>query len=120
MLTGSAGRSGRTASGCEPEGWQPDAVRPDRPAEPVSMAPNPGFEQGDDGQPAGWRFYNWESSEGWWDGEVARSGSRSLGLQGLNGGWSSKLNVEPGRIYSVSFHYRAEGARAAPPSSCAT
>ncbi len=93
--------------GCRQSGSQPDAEPAARPAEPVSLAPNPGFEQGEAGQPAAWSFYSWEGSEGWWDTDIARSGAHSLGLRGLNGGWSAKLPVESGRIYSISFHYHA-------------
>jgi len=93
--------------GRDQAGPQPDGDRVERPSEPASLAPNPGFEQGQAGQPAAWSFYSWEGSEGWWDADIARSGSHSLGLRGLNGGWSAKLPVESGRIYSIAFHYRA-------------
>ena len=81
------------------------------PAQPESLVPNPGLEQGRD-QPDAWSFYSWEGAEGWWDSEVARSGRRSLGMKGLNGGWSANVDVEPGSVYSLRFHCRAEG----PPS----
>lgn len=78
-----------------------------QPAE--SLAPNPSAEEGRDGQPAGWSFYSWKDAQGWWDDQQARSGARSLGLKGLNGGWTAAVPVTPGQVYNVRFHYRAEG-----------
>jgi hypothetical protein len=94
--------------GCQPLGSQPGESQAERPVAPKSLVGNPGFEAGQGERPAGWSFYSWEASEGWWDGDVARSGSRSLGLKGANGGWSTSMPVEVGCIYSISFHYRAE------------
>jgi len=74
-----------------------------------SLAPNPSFEEGAAGQPAEWGFYSWQDSRGWWADDQAHSGSRSLGLEGLNGGWSTVVPVEPGGVYSLSLYYRAEG-----------
>ena len=74
-----------------------------------SLAPNAGFEKGKGDQPAGWSFYSWKGAEGWWDSEHAYGGGRSLGLRGLNGGWSAQVPVEAGKMGHVRFHYRAEG-----------
>jgi len=81
-----------------------------QPVEAPNLAPSPGFEQGAGEQPQAWRFYSWQDAEGWWEGTVARSGTHSLGLKGLNGGWFAQLPVTQGLIYSVRFHYRSEGA----------
>lgn len=75
----------------------------------ASLAPNPSFEDGADGQPEGWSYYSWRDSEGWWDAEHAHSGRRSLGLSGPNGGWSAVVPVTPGAVYTLTLHYRAEG-----------
>lgn len=57
-------------------------------AEIQSVVPNASVEQGANEQPADWSYYAWdkEQSRGWWADEHARSGSRSLGMQGLNSG----------------------------------
>ncbi len=73
-----------------------------------SAVPNASFEGGAGDEPADWSFYSWQDSRGWWDDAHAHSGTRSLGLQGLNGGWSTAVPVEPGTVYSLSFFYRAE------------
>lgn len=73
-----------------------------------SLAPNPSFERGVGDQPANWSFYSWNQSRGWWDTQHAHTGSRSVGLEGLNGGWSTAISVEPGALYSLSLHYQAE------------
>ncbi len=78
-----------------------------RPAVPTSLAPNAGCEDGD-GEPDGWSFYSWEGAEGWWDEAVARSGGRSLGMKGINGGWSCNFPVAADAIYSLKFHSRSE------------
>ena len=75
----------------------------------VSLVPNPSFEQGAGDDPADWSYYSWRDSRGWWDAEHAHAGSRSLGLEGPNGGWSTVVPVTPGRVYTLSLHYRAEG-----------
>jgi len=75
---------------------------------PESLAPNASLEEGEGQQPAAWSFYSWEASEGWWDDEFAHSGSRSLGLRGLNGGWSANMPVEAGKICNLKLYYRAE------------
>lgn len=76
-----------------------------------SLAPNPSVEEGEGDEPEGWTFYAWdrETSRGWWDGEHARTGSRSLGMQGRDCGWSTVVAVEPGSLCSLVLHYRAEG-----------
>jgi len=74
-----------------------------------SLAPNPSFEQGAGDEPADWSYYSWRDSRGWWDAEHAHTGSRSLGLEGPNGGWSTVVPVTPGTVYRLSLHYRAEG-----------
>ena len=73
----------------------------------VNLTPNSSLEQGDDDAPAAWRFYSWQDARGWWDAEFAHSGARGLGLAGLNGGWSTDVPVEAGKVYSISFWYRA-------------
>lgn len=80
-------------------------------AQVESLVPNAGAEDGAGDQPDGWSFYAWEKeqSRGWWADEHAFSGSRSLGMQGLNSGWSTVVPVEPESVCSVSFRYRAEG-----------
>jgi len=70
--------------------------------------PNPSFEAGQGDHPAQWSFYSWQESEGWWDGEHAHAGKRSLGLRGLNGGWSANVPVDGGRAYAIRLYYRAE------------
>lgn len=75
----------------------------------TSLAPNAGLEQGTGDQPAAWQFYSWQASRGWWADEHAHTGTRSLGLRGVNGGWSAELTLEPGAAYRVSGWYRAEG-----------
>ena len=76
-------------------GCYTSVAQEERPGEPESLAPNAGFEEGVGDQPEAWSFYSWEGSEGWWDGEVFRSGAKSLGLRGINGGWSANVAVEP-------------------------
>ncbi|MCD6359999.1 MAG: DUF4091 domain-containing protein [Armatimonadetes bacterium] len=73
-----------------------------------SLVLNPGFELGEGDAPAGWSYYSWRDSRGWWDSEYAHSGEHSLGLQGPDGGWSTKFAVQPGLVYNLSFHYRAD------------
>ncbi len=75
----------------------------------TNLLPNPSFESGHDSQPADWSYYSWRASKGWWDSQHAHSGRRSLGLQGPNGGWSTVLHVKSATLYSMRFHYRAEG-----------
>ncbi|MEA3403210.1 MAG: DUF6067 family protein [Armatimonadota bacterium] len=74
-----------------------------------SLVPNAGIEEGVGEEPAEWRFYSWQDSEGWWEAQRAHSGSRSLGISGLNGGWSVTVPVQAGALYSLSLRYRAEG-----------
>ncbi len=74
----------------------------------ASLAPNPSFEVGEGDAPDGWGYYSWRDSRGWGDDQQAHSGERSLGFEGPNGGWSATLPVEPGLIYNMRFHYRAE------------
>ncbi|MGD8238451.1 MAG: DUF6067 family protein [Armatimonadota bacterium] len=78
-------------------------------APPQSLAPNSSFERGEGGKPADWSFYSWEGAEGWWDDKVAHSGSRSVGLRGINGGWSATAPVEAGKVHNIKLHYRAQG-----------
>ena len=78
-------------------------------APPANIAPNPSAEAGQGDLPTGWSFYSWNGSTGWWATEQAFDGDRSLGLSGLNGGWSTRFPVRPGYVYRVTFHYRAEG-----------
>ena len=73
-----------------------------------ALPPNPSFEAGRDDRPAQWSFYSWQESDGWWDAEHARIGKRSLGLRGLNGGWSANVPVEGGKVYAIRLYYRAE------------
>lgn len=89
-----------TLGACHGQGAQPI---------PESLAPNSSFERGEGDKPAAWSFYSWEGSEGWWDDKVAHSGSRSVGLRGINGGWSATVPVEPGKIHNVRLYYRAQG-----------
>ena len=76
-----------------------------------SLAPNPSFELGEGDKPADWSFYSWQDSQGWWNDQFAHSGNRSLGLRGLNGGWSAEMPIEAGKVYSINLYYRAVGAR---------
>jgi len=82
-----------------------------QPEEAANLAPNPGFELGEGGKPEGWGFYSWRAAEGRWDDTHARTGSRSLGLKGENGGWYTTFPVSAGLLYHLRFRYRAEGAR---------
>ena len=74
-----------------------------------SLAPNPGFEQGDKDAPGSWRFYSWQDAQGWWDGDIAHTGRHSVGMKGLNGGWFTDVPVQPGKPHRLGFYYRAEG-----------
>ncbi len=74
----------------------------------ASLAPNWSFEAGEGDAPDGWSYYSWGESSGWWDTDHAYSGERCLGYGGPNGGWSAQVPVEPGTVYSMQFHYRAE------------
>ena len=75
-----------------------------------SLVPNASVEDGAGDQPDDWGYYAWdkENSSGWWADEHAYSGERSLGMQGLNSGWSTTVPVEPESLCSVRFRYRAE------------
>ncbi|NLO04818.1 MAG: DUF4091 domain-containing protein [candidate division WS1 bacterium] len=76
----------------------------------LAAVPNAGFEEGEGEAPVGWSYYAWdkEASRGWWDDEIAHTGARSVGMQGLNSGWSTTIPVTPGSICNLSLHYRAE------------
>ncbi len=80
-----------------------------QPAAVESLAPNPSFEDGAGDAPDAWSYYSWQDSRGWWDAEQAHTGTRSLGLEGPNGGWSAVVPVTPGAVHSLTLHYRAEG-----------
>ena len=70
-----------------------------------SIAPNMSFEQGEDDGPADWGFYSWKDASGWWDTEHAYRGEKSLGMGGLNGGWSTNVFFpSTGRSVSASGH----------------
>ncbi len=64
------------------------------------------FEDGTGDDPAAWSFYSWKESSGWWDAEHAYRGRKSLGLKGLNGGWSARVPVEGGKVHRICLHYR--------------
>jgi len=86
-----------------------DACHAQPVAPPKSLAPNSSFERGEGANPAEWSFYSWEGSEGWWDDRAAHSGARSVGLRGINGGWSAAVPVEAGKIHNIKLYYRAQG-----------
>ncbi|MCF7847202.1 MAG: DUF4091 domain-containing protein [Kiritimatiellales bacterium] len=61
--------------------------------------------------PAEWKFQSWQDAEGWRDGSISRSGGESLGLRGINGGWSTTVPTKPGAVHTVRFVYRSEKAK---------
>ena len=74
----------------------------------INRVPNPGFEAGSGDSVEDWKFYSWKEATGSWDDKYAYSGSRSLKLQGRNGGWSAVVPVAPGKIHQLQLRYRSE------------
>lgn len=82
-----------------------------QPAAIDSLVPNPSAERAGDDGPAAWRFHSWRDARGWWADDHTHSGSHSLGIAGINGGWSTDVPVEAGSLYTLRLHYRAVNGR---------
>ena len=93
------------------------AVSGKRRAEGPNLIPNPSFEDGT-GEPAAWsrRHYN-GSADAAWDDMVARTGTRSLRLEGKGGGadtsWFGRVKLKPNTDYELKAWIRTRGVSGA-------
>ena len=81
----------------------------------ANLLPNPSFEKGADGKPAGWRTQTWGGEGSFAYAATGRTGKRSLVIsseKGADVGWFAVVSVDPHSTYRLSAWIKTEDVRA--------
>jgi len=84
-------------------------------AAPPNLLPNPSFEEGQEGQPAGWKQVKWGGEAAFDLPGVGHTGKRSAAIaseKGADASWSVTVPVEPWATYRLSGWIKTQDVKA--------